>query len=51
MNLSEYIQKLLALQQEHGGDLEVVDASDEKVGEPEYSADPGQPVIVICDQA
>lgn len=51
MNLQTYIQELVALRDEHGGDVEVVDSHEEPVGSPEYHDDGPDSVIVICDKA
>lgn len=52
MNLQDYIHDLVDLRDEHGGEIEVVDSSEEPVGTPEYNDDdPSNPVIVICDKA
>lgn len=50
MRLSEYIEKLQRLLDEHG-DHEVVDTHNDPVGEPEFIDDDGDPAVVICDMA
>ncbi len=50
MRASEYIRKIQDLVTTHG-DLECVDAEDESMGEPEFSNDLDEPVIVLADKA
>ena len=52
MNLHEYIQKLLAIEDVHGGDLRVVDTYDEEVSAPEFGDDfDNGGAVIICDKS